>query len=167
MTAQRRSLSPYNTALEAGLRSLFIFGVKSEASYDLQRLCCYDYLIVHSGDFENGPQSLHPAIPLRSGEFIVRRRLIEAGLTLYLSRGLIERRLRPSGIEYSSSQLTVPFLTHFASEYTKRLRENAAWVVSTFDQYTNDNLHDYFRKHIHQWGSEFVSVPSLEEEWTA
>lgn len=167
MTTQRRFLSPYNTVLEAGLRSLFIFAVKSEGFYDLQRLCYYDYLLVHSGDFEEGPKSLHPAIPLRSGEFIVRRRLIDAGLTLYLSRGLIERRLRPSGIEYSSSQLTGPFLDHFTSDYAKRLKENAAWVVDTFEQYTNDKLQDYFRKHIDQWGNEFVSVPLLEEEWTA
>jgi ABC-three component (ABC-3C) system Middle Component 2 len=167
ITRNNRPISPYNTALESGLRALFVLEANKDHSYDLQRLCYYDYLLVHSGDFEGGPKSLHPAIPLRTGEFIVRRRLIEHGLTLYLSRGLVDRQLTPRGIEYSSSALTQAFLAHFETDYTKRLRETAIWIVFTFTRFTDKELHEYFRKHIDQWGNEFISVASLEEEWIA
>ena len=80
--------SPFNSALETGVRTLAILIACYPTAHDLGRLVQYDYLTVHSGD-ANGPPSLHPPLPLRSGELLVRRGLIESGLRLMMSRSLV------------------------------------------------------------------------------
>ena len=69
---------PFNSYLETGVRSLIILVVAFPTLFDLQRLVEMDYLVVHSGDI-GGPKSLHAALPLRVGELLIRRGLIENG----------------------------------------------------------------------------------------
>lgn len=71
--------SPFNSPLETGLRSVAILAEACPDEFDLQRLLYLDYLVVHSSDAD-GPTSLHPNTPLRNGELLVRRGLIERGL---------------------------------------------------------------------------------------
>jgi len=61
-------------------------------SFDLQRLVSYDYLLVHSGDVEDGPVSLHPAVPFRGSELLVKRDLVRAGLDAMFARELPSMR---------------------------------------------------------------------------
>jgi len=82
MTESHRH-TPFNSPLETGVRSLAILVAAYPASFDLQRLVEMDYLVVHSGD-AGGPKSLHAPLPLRAGELLVRRGLIEKGLLLIL-----------------------------------------------------------------------------------
>src|SRR5437879_6232450 len=96
---QQRS-RPFNTSLESGLRSLFILNSVAPNLRDLQRLIYYDYLIVHSSDVPDGPLSLHPPIPHRSGEWLVRRELVQEGLNLMFSKELIIKMYDPCGIIY-------------------------------------------------------------------
>jgi len=60
----------FNTPLECGLRMLFVLSACSPTKLDLQRLITYDYLIVHSGDVADSPDSLHPAVPFRGTEWL-------------------------------------------------------------------------------------------------
>ena len=83
---QQHRRRPFNTALENGLRSLFILDAIFPAFRDLQRIVYYDYLAVHSSDIINGPTSLHPAVPHRSGEWLVRHKLVLDGLNLMFSK---------------------------------------------------------------------------------
>ena len=66
-------VSLFNSPLECGLRAVVLLVECSPQELDIQRLVNYDYLLVHSGDI-NGPPSLHPDSPLRSGELLVKRR---------------------------------------------------------------------------------------------
>ena len=84
-------VSPFNGPVEIGLRALCVLTTAFPAAYALQRLVVFDYLLVHSDDIEGGPEGLHPRTPHRGGEILVRRGVIQDGLTLYESRGLIER----------------------------------------------------------------------------
>src|SRR4051812_31109836 len=118
---------PFNSPLECGLRTLTLLAAAQPSAYDLQRLIFYDYLLVHSGDVPGGPDSIHPATPLRSGEALVRRRWIERGLLLMLSRELVVRTFSDSGIQYAASPLTESFLRYMEEAYTKKLRERATW----------------------------------------
>ena len=68
----------FNSALETGVRTLTVLVASYPKTHDLGRLVQYDYLTVHSAD-AGGPPSLHPPLPLRSGELLVRRGLIEEG----------------------------------------------------------------------------------------
>lgn len=120
----------FNTPLECGLRSVALLFAAYPQSCDVQRLVQYDYLIVHSGDVDGGPESIHPATPHRSGELLVRRSLVEAGLDFMACRRVIERTYSGVGIEYLAGEYAVVFLDALASGYVRQLRDRAEWVVS-------------------------------------
>ncbi|WP_413524975.1 ABC-three component system middle component 2, partial [Photobacterium phosphoreum] len=65
----------FNSPLETGIRAICILTVNPSLNFDLQQLVALDYLVVHTGDFENGPKSLHPNVNARAGELIIRRQL--------------------------------------------------------------------------------------------
>src|SRR6266700_5971794 len=110
MNATARSTSPplrlFNTPLECGLRMLFLLNACAPKKADLQRLISYDYLLVHSGDVEQSPGSLHPAVPFRGSEWLVKRDIVRGGLDLMFARELIDKKLEPTGIFYAGSSLT-------------------------------------------------------------
>src|SRR6266404_5680651 len=126
-----RRTSPFNSALETGIRTLAILVASYPRTHDLGRLVQYDYLTVHSADAD-GPPSLHPPLPLRSGELLVRRALIESGLRLMMSRSLIRREFSLDGLLYSAEDSAAAFLDNLQTHYMAQLRERAAWVAATF-----------------------------------
>src|SRR5438552_3021624 len=132
-------INPFNSAFEAGVRSVVILTAAFPSTFDLQRLVVFDYLTVHSGDAE-GPQSLHPPVPLRSGELLVRRRLIERGLLLMQSRNLVARSFLNSGIFFGATEETEPFLSALSSNYLGQLRLRADWAVKTFGSLNSQDL---------------------------
>lgn len=146
---------PFNTPLESALRSLVVLTEAFPSLYDLQRLVFFDYLIVHSADAPNGPKSLHPGTPHRSGEVLVRRVIVEDGLTFLLDRGLIERRFDSKGILYGATDYAAPFLDCLRAPYTRELKERGAWVVRTFGAYSDEALTAFFSANLDRWGSEF------------
>ena len=131
-----RTPRPFNSPLECGLRMLFLL-VATSREIDLQRLVSYDYLLVHSGDVADGPASLHPAVPFRGTELLIKRRLIEAGLDQMFSRELIDKHFAPSGVVYAATENTAAFTGLLASSYADLLRERAAWLVERFDATTD------------------------------
>ena len=149
--------SPFNSALETGLRSLAILAEACPDSFDLQRLLYFDYLVVHSSDAD-GPASLHPSTPLRNGELLVRRGLIERGLLLLIGRGLIERNASGSGISYVAAEAAGPFLECLTSPYSRMLRERASWAMETFGPYDDDKIKNYFDTRFERWTREFQAV---------
>jgi len=163
-TRMQHSGYPFNTPLETGIRMLALLSVATHYEYDLQRLSYYDYLVVHSGDVQGGPASIHPATPHRSGEFLVRRGLVERSLLLMLSRGLVARIFSERGIFYRHTKLTNPFLEHLEAPYTKLLKERAVWVIERFGIMSDGDLRDYFREHLGQWGAEFIRDAGQLEE---
>lgn len=146
---------PFNTPLETGLRALFILDAIAPAKSDLQRLVYYDYFLVHSADPDGGPPSLHAAVPHRSGEWMVRRELLLMGLNLMFAKELIEKAYVPTGILFTSSDLTSPFLKHLNSPYAGQLRSLATWVSTTFQPYSDERLSSYMIEHLGRWGAEF------------
>ena len=149
--------SPFNSALETGLRSLAILAEACPDPFDLQRLLYFDYLVVHSSDAD-GPASLHPSTPLRNGELLVRRGLIERGLLLFIGRGLIERNASGSGISYAAAEAAGPFLECLGSIYSRTLRERASWAIETFGALDDDELKSYFDARFERWTREFQAI---------
>ncbi len=149
--------SPFNSALETGLRSLAILAEACPDPFDLQRLLYFDYLVVHSSDAD-GPASLHPSTPLRNGELLVRRGLIERGLLLFISRGLIERNASGDGISYVAAEAAGPFLECLGSAYSRTLRKRASWAVGKFGVLDDDELKSYFDARFERWTREFQAV---------
>jgi hypothetical protein len=146
--------SPFNTPLETGIRSLAILTAIFPRSLDLQYLVFFDYLTVHSGDV-GGPESLHAPLPMRSGELTVRRELIERGLFLMMSRGLINRLSESNGFHYVVTDTAGAFLSMLSSRYISKLKERAEWVTETFGESTPEELKTLERQFFREWSVQF------------
>lgn len=149
--------SPFNSPLETGVRSLSILEAAYPLSFDLQRLVELDYLVVHSGD-AGGPPSLHAPLPMRAGELLVRRELIDKGLLLMMSRGLIERIIRGTGIEYKAGERASSYLAGLTAPYMIDLRSRARWAVEVFGDMSIETLRSITQRFFEQWSSEFQSL---------
>lgn len=156
-------VSPFNGPVEIGLRALCILNAAFPAAYALQRLVVFDYFLVHSDDIEGGPEGLHPRTPHRGGEILVRRGVIQAGLTLYESRGLIERVFKDGGIFFAATDKSADFLDTLSTEYLAGLRDRADWVVDSFRALDDAELEAMVRERIGTWGAEFAMESVL---WT-
>ncbi len=154
---------PFNTPMEPGLRLLFALDEAKGKAFDLQRLVSYDYLLVHSGDVDGGPTSLHPAVPFRGGELLVKRELVLAGLDAMFAKELLEKNFAPTGICYRATALTSAFLKLLVSAYASSLRTRAAWVVSHFATYTDEMLENYMTENVGRWGAEFDRLTAIKE----
>jgi len=141
--------------MECGVRTTILLAEAFPKPTDLQRLINYDYLLVHSGDVANGPPSIHPATPQRSGELLVRRPLIEQGLRLMMSKSIVECSFSPTGIFYVAGEWSVSFLNQLNSDYTLALKDRSRWVISTFGEYSDEALTEFMRLNWNNWGAEF------------
>jgi hypothetical protein len=154
----------FNSPLETGIRSLGILVAAYPTCFDLQRLVAFDYLVVHTGDI-GGPESLHPELPMRSAELLVRRNLVERGLLLMISRGLVDREPTPSGILYRAGEFAETFIASLTSPYLRALRERAAWVVEAFGDMEQDAFRSTMNAAFGRWIEEFqVAERSLGAE---
>src|SRR5262245_38496286 len=89
----------FNSALETGVRAVVILDAVHPRSFDISHLTWCDHLVVHTADIE-GPPSLHPDIPQRTGELLVRRRLVEEGVSLMRRLHMIDPHVGARGIEF-------------------------------------------------------------------
>lgn len=157
-----KAINPFNSPLEVGMRVIVVLVAAYPRSIDLQRLVNFDYLILHSGD-AGGPESLHAPLPLRSGELLVRRGLIEKGLLLMFSRSLLDRNFANDGFVYSASETAGPFLEEIQSSYFKKLRERAEWVVDVYGDLSDVDLHKLTNKFFETWSPEFQHLEAPKD----
>ena len=162
MTSPTRP-SPFNSPLETGVRSLAILVAAFPMAYDLQRLVEMDYLVVHSNDAD-GPVSLHVPLPLRAGELLVRRGLIERGLALMMSRGLVQRIPAADGFSYVAGETAAPFISSLTANYSCRLRERAEWAVSRFYDVSTEEIRQITHSFFQHWSSQFQLAKSIGEQ---
>ena len=149
-------LPPFNGAVEIGLRSLCLLTAAYPIAYSLQRLVIFDYLLVHSDDLPEGPLGLHPQTPYRGGEILVRRGVLQEGLLLYQSRGLVENLYQDGGVYYSATDRSASFLDALSSAYVLGLRERATWLIDNLGAYTDTDFETLVRNRIGVWGAEFA-----------
>ncbi|WP_201782774.1 ABC-three component system middle component 2 [Pseudomonas sp. Leaf129] len=165
MTAHPEStlIRPFNSPLECGLRMLFVLDASAGQASDLQRLISYDYLLVHSGDVVGGPESLHPAVPFRGGELLIKRNLVYAGLNQMYSRELLLKTFDVTGILYQATALTSAFLKLMRTSYAQALRQRSSWIVEHFGMFSDSELGQYMSENVGRWGGEFEQLSVLNE----
>lgn len=156
-------LRPFNTPLECGLRMLFVLDAAQGKTADLQRLVSYDYLLVHSGDVPDGPVSLHPAVPFRGTELLVKRDIVHAGLNQMFSRELLQKTFDVAGIMYCATGLTSAFIALMTSQYADALRQRSAWIVERFGLFNDADLTAFMTDNIGRWGAEFERLTALND----
>lgn len=147
----------FNSPLETGIRSLEILVAAHPETLDLERLVEMDYLVVHSGDAD-GPESLHAPLPMRAGELLVRRGLIEKGLLLMMSRNLLQRIPGEDGFNYLASETAAPFLASLAASYSHKLRERASWAVKQFADVPTTDIRKVTHQLFENWSSQFQTA---------
>ena len=146
----------YNSPVELGLRALCLLVEMHPSSCDLQRLVLFDYLLVHSADADGGPESLHPAIPQRGAEVLVRRAILGPGLALYARRGLICTVADSAGFTYAASDRGPAFLDTLRAEYVAMLRERAHWASCMFGELPTGEIQRYVKTELDRWGGQFA-----------
>ncbi len=158
------SVRVFNGPVEVGLRALVLLVEAFPCSFDLQKLVILDHLILHSGDVDGGPHSLHPPSPLRSGEVAIRRALIEDGLALYRARALISQQPTSEGFAYVAADSGAAFLDALRAPYVERLRQRAEWAVARFGMLSADKLSRVLEQSLSRWQAEFTVLSSEGDE---
>lgn len=159
-----RLLPLFNGPVEIGMRVALILANAYPYRLDLHRLVILDYMVVHSGDIQDGPPSLHPPTPLRSGEVAVRRELLEDGLHLLALKGLVERHFDASGITYCAQSNVTTFVDALSTQYAQSVRERAEWAVERLQGLTDSEVKKLFDQSIGRWKTEFVIEPQQLDE---
>jgi hypothetical protein len=152
---EERDTSVFNSPLEIGLRVLYLLSELQPNGCDLQRLVYYDYILVHSSDVPDGPKSIHPKIPHRSTEILVKREILKRGLTLMHSKQLVDSIFDSNGITYKATKYTEKFLEYNKSEYANKLKIISSWLVKKFQTYSDESLSLFIKNNMDVWGGEF------------
>ena len=142
---------------------LFVLAAAEGKPSDLQRLISYDYLLVHSGDVVDGPPSLHPSVPFRGTELIVKRDLLLAGLNRMFARELVDKSFDVSGILYRATALTIAFVGLLKTNYADSLKARSTWVMQKFGAFDDRELSNFMTANIGKWGAEFEQLSALAE----
>lgn len=148
------SASLFNSPLETGIRALIILDAAYPKSFDLTKLTWFDHLVVHTGDID-GPASLHPNLPQRSGEILVRRRLIEDSLTLMRRLHLVATITDERGIAYQATDEAYPLIKLMRAGYTTELKIRAKWLVENICPRGDEAIHNLITAKLGRWNIEF------------
>ncbi|MCB1202890.1 MAG: threonine transporter [Verrucomicrobiae bacterium] len=155
-------VSAFNSPLETGVRSLGVLAAAHPLAFDLQRLVVFDHLVVHTADL-GGPESLHPKVPLRSAEMLVRRGVIERGIMLMVSRGLVEKVVDEQGFSFRASETALAFLDSLETKYMCALKERARWVSNEFGALSDTDIKIVMENIFEKWVEQFHSTDLQSE----
>lgn len=159
---KRDSVTVFNSPFELGIRMVYLLSTMYPGGVDLQKLVLLDYAVVYSADL-GGPASLHTPVPFRGGEYLSRRELIEQGLYIMSTRGLVDARLDEAGITYIAGPRARSMVGALTSEYLHELEERCEWASKTFSSVDSSQLTQQFAQQGHLWGAELASMTKGEE----
>ena len=145
----------FNSPLEAGLRTVIILDAFAPAAFDIGDLSLLDYYIVHAAD-AGADESIHPDLEARAGEYFVRRRLIQEGLSLMVGSFLVEEMHDERGISYRSREMTSAFVDLMGSHYNNCLKKSCNWLVRKANDDGLDTFFANLRAGIERWQHEVI-----------
>lgn len=154
---KRQALPVFNSPFELGIRMVYLLQALTPRGADLQKLVLLDYAIVYSADL-NGPSSLHTPIPFRGAELMSRRELIEQGLYLMSTRGLVTATWETDGITYFAGEVARAMTGALTSSYLRELEHRCEWVAEHYGRADSTQLTAQFAASGHLWGAEIESV---------
>jgi len=155
----------FNSLLETGIRAVVVLDAVYPRAFSVTQIAWFDHLVVHTKDIA-GPPSLHPDVPQRSGELLVRRRLVEDSLTLMRRLRLVE--LEPdqhAGILYRASGDASGIVEHLQTDYALQLRECAKWLAKEIFARTPEAFEALVAERIGRWRIEFQGLDARPESY--
>ncbi|UUO01685.1 hypothetical protein M4D79_25490 [Mycolicibacterium novocastrense] len=155
-------IQPLNSPVEVAIRVLVLINACYPDHLDVNRLVLFDYTLLHSADL-GGPESIHPAIPGRTGEMGIKRTLIEQGLSILTRAGLVDVFVANDGIMYGASEDAPGFVATMDSEYFRKLTERAEWVTREFADSDDASIRTRLATIFSAWSEEFDSAAGENE----
>jgi hypothetical protein len=154
------SAPPFNSKLETGIRALVVLEAFYPRRCDLAEMTWFDHLVVHTGDLDgqNVPESLHPDLPNRTGELLVRRQLVEESLRIMQQMHLIEVFECETGIEFCASEEAPSYLDLLQTPYSLELKRRAKWMANHFIDQTAAEIRRLIENRIGRWTAEFQTL---------
>jgi len=144
----------FNGPLEAGVRAVAVLGSAFPASFDIQRLTAYDYLLVRTSVLD-GPEDLHPSAPIQTPATEVRRKIVQDALHMMMTRDLIEQKVSEEGITYRAGDAAAMFLESLTTPYICALKERAQWLTDRLSGHNEEAFDRMMRELFDQWMVEF------------
>lgn len=151
----------FNSPLETGVRTLVVLNAAHPRAFDLGHLTWFDHLVVHTADV-GGPASLHPDVPQRTGELLVRRRLIDGGISLMRRMHLIDVVADDAGIAYRASDEAPAFIELMRATYSRTLIDRAQWLADHILILTPKEIEQLIAERIGRWAVEFQGEGATE-----
>jgi hypothetical protein len=153
---QTPSIKIYNTPIEIGLRSLVILQSSDNQIMDLEKIMYLDYLCLNTADI-GGPTSLHAPLPNRGVQVFSKKDLIQKGLSIMLTKELINLIVLPEGFFYQISEAGSVFLKLFQTKYFLDLLDRCQWVLSRWGNESTKQIKLFIDDNIQNWGADFLS----------
>ncbi len=159
--SEQRSSRPqvFNTPFETGVRSVLLLTAAFPEELALDQLTALDHLIVHTGDLQEGPESLHPAEPTRAAEMLVRRSLVSAGLKMMACKGLVQLRATREGFRYRAGDDAGAFVDLLSSSYASDLKIRADWLATHLVALPKAAFEEVVSTQLERWA--IYSQPNL------
>ncbi|MDI5935845.1 ABC-three component system middle component 2 [Halomonas kalidii] len=150
---------PFNSTLETGIRALVVLEAFYPRHCDLMEMTWFDHFVVHTGDIDGQdvPGSLHPDLPNRTGELLVRRQLVERSLRMMQQMHLVEVFETETGIEFCASEETPSYVGLLQAPYSLALKERARWMADRFAQQERVKIRELIESRIGRWTTEFTT----------
>lgn len=158
-----RNVALFNSALETGVRAVVILDAAFPRCFDLAHLTWLDYLVVHTADV-GGPDSLHPSIPQRTGELLVRRRLVEESLEMMRNLHLVDKHATKEGIMYEAREEASAFVDTLRTPYARELRSRAIWLAEFLKEKSEEDIAQIIAERIGRWAVEFQNESGRKGE---
>ena len=158
----REEVALFNSPLETSLRALVVLDALHPRTCTLSELTWFDHLVVHTSDVE-GPESLHPDLPSRGGELLVRRRLVEEGMRLLINADLATLLDEDDGVRYVAGDDAPSFIDLMETRYCRRLKACATWLAETFGSMTEEQMRGIVHERLGRWTLEFQSEGTVHE----
>lgn len=133
----------FNSPLELGTRALFILNAIKPYEASIEKIAYLDYISIYSSEF-NGPNNLHPDVPMHHLEFIFRIENLKSGLNQMIKKQIINANFTTQGIKYSLGEYSYPFMSFLDTDYHIKLGERSLWVRDNFYHLSDNELDKYF-----------------------
>ncbi len=152
------NINIFNNPVEISLRILILLNIDINNEYNIEKLTYFDYLMMHSGDIDDAPDSILPNSPYRFFEFHVNKENISQSVEFLWRKGLVDISYNANGIFYKANRLTNLFVTTIQNELCEQLKHTASWVVDNFYKYSENDLKDLFYSKLKSKSTDFSRI---------
>ncbi len=138
----------FNGPVEVGIRAVILLNAVFPQALDLNRITMLDHWTLHSGMLSDLP-SVHPDRTNSLGELGLKRGIIEQGLQLMRSAGMVSVIASAAGISYRATEEAAGFLGLMEAPLVTALGTRAEWAVNHFAELSDTQAHQWMLAPLH------------------